>query len=1505
MATAQNIIHSSSFNFEYADKAAARRGNDLVESIFESQILPEIEKAISNKIPDEVQIELSKLEINIGTIEEKEMSDKLPTRVRESLERALNFNFSRELNGKSLTRDVQKPDKLFIQSLEMFFVKGFFPFGIEKSVTVDELVQRILSRDDVDFSEILLRHRNQKQVVERISYNLNVETFDKILTAQDPVNSNWIIEFRKILMYLKKELNLNQYSDSEFIKMMNSSILEYMLNETSLTFSKEKFSANMVTRVIEIFNPDIDLLSQAINKFKGNNAATFLINKSLNQLQNKKYLRRVQDKNQQLSIDQLLELLNSGDVDFDSENFNFLKAEIVLVIQDKTKRERLAEQLTASGSSLLLEIFNPGREKNLFKLIGSFAKNIAVKFQQEISGEQYNTINQLVLDTILYLHETSFRKLDNEEFILYLISSAGLDLSKIKSSAEFQHFVQLEGKVRKGKMASVIDEEKHFSEISDIHKILSESGKQPKKDFQIVNPDSYVGDEYSKIYKRKIGSYFLTNGYLPEAFFDLSLQDVQILFTELVQLSDDFLAAAIRKKDKSRSLMARLKTFISFVAPEDLETYFIHFFREEYAALEKITDEIIRETGWDDKSYLESKPIKNEIFMQALVESGGENLQSVFWSVALEFLFAERTKDFRIPENLPKLFEAEPDKNRIKTTLEQNLKLLVNSFLFSDTGVQLAENTLKTTVQQIAFYARLSPQLFQESIQKFKDEQELIFTILKFYLPDNQWKSVSKILSPLVGFENFQQNSDLIFKVIAQSNLSFKAKLKSINESAPQSIKTFLLLAKNDKNFIEEFDSEEALFQVLTELPFENKTFERHLTALSTFSPGTFSGKLTAKFWRLTIADFGILVFAEEKKITPATFAKSIMSHLLQKLKSVQRMELYYPIIEKMQNSGFQELTELVELWKASERSDSIENDKVHVAGVGTKKVEPGKLDSIKELEQNFRILKFYVQHGFFPWWANQLTFPEIVSKLYTLCREFPGEIEEMFLQAEKESQIFEKLANRIPESAWFEIDRLISRSQELKARWEEVLQNKKNSSKVTDEPRKQNSLNKLEQNFHILEFYVQHGFLPSSAGPFSFPEVINKLQMLAGKVSGEIEEMFLRAEKESQIFEKLANRIPESAWFEIDRLISHSQELKAKWEEVLQNKKTKSKIHDESGRVAEKTKGQSDINDIDDFLEKAAKDSELLFKGLYNLTDDQILNQWLKENHEITAQIKPYLQLGPYFYFKNTTPVQWREAVYRFSLPFYRNDLKRSKSEFHAEFLKFIRRQYPHVNWDEVLKSVWLTIHRSGKNQKAIFPAAMARLLNLKPEWLHREKVPDKKPESVLSEEEEGLGVKIYNAGIILFWPFLTRFFETLSFLKNGVFVNDEFRNRAVYLIQYLAFYRIDFPEYELVLNKLLTGMLTEDHLEPFVTLTDEEKTLTTSLLYGLINNWEKVKNSTPEGIQETFLQREGILRFKREEVFLEVEKKGVDILVKSIPWNISLIKLPWMKKPMHVEWV
>jgi hypothetical protein len=1329
MATATNIIHSSLFNFEYADKASAQRGNELIESIFVSQILPELEKAISKKIPAEVQIELSKLEINIGTIRENDLQENLAAKIRESLENALNFNFSKGINGKSISSDGQKPDDFLLQALEVFLLKGYFPFGVDRSMTFDKLVRLILQQNPAGLAEVLRRNRTQEQAIQRLAGNLSAPAFDELLAEQKPVDSPWIFKFKELLLTLKKELSLNQISDAVFTKMLNAFVLNFVLNETGPVFNREKFAGNGIRWFGDVFQTGDDLIAEVIEREQGSGQVSPVAEMALKQLRDEKSDSLVSVENQPLSVEQLMKLLNSGGEALHSWNLEFLKKEILLAIRNSKKRKQLIEKLNEPGTIFMVKLFQPEIGEELLTLIRKFIKDVVSRFSHKFSEETEKQVRHLIADAILYRNEQVARKLFPEEFILFLIYSAGLDQTKITGSSEFQNFIRSEKNIKPEKMRQVVASENLFPEVAHTYKILSDGAKEPGPDLNGMQPGSFVADALSKVYKKKIVLSFLVNGFLPEPFRGLNLHDVQQIFLELIQQNDDFLAQKIAKKDDTKKLAGRIKLLVPEGNQEILEGYFVHFFPEEHDGLVKILDEIAKQLALGEHSYLKTKPVKNEIFMLAMAENRGKIFPAVFRAVALKFLVAELVNDFHIPENLPRFFETDADKKQQKNSLEQDLEMIVKSLQFSETGVQFSRNELIAVIQRIVFYARLNPQLFRDSVQKYAGDQERIFSVFKLNLPDNQWKVLSEILSLLAGFKSFQYDSGV------------------------------------------------------KELSFENKQFESYFTALSTLSPGTFSGKLTAEFWRSTVTEFGIQAVAQEKKLTDKTFAKLFRNHLLEKLKAADRPELFYSVVRKLEDSGSNELKKLVELWKISD----------WVEAKPKPKNEKEKQHQLKDLEQKVEILNFYALHGFLPWWANQL----------------------------------------------------------------------------------------------------------------SFPELINHFIVLAGEVSEEFEEFFLEAEKENRIFEKLALQIPETARFEMDRLFTGNNRLRAKWEAALQNQANKKKAQDKAGEYPGKTEDRFGSITIGDFIEKAANDSDLLFKSLYNLTDDQILNQWLKEDYEVDRQIRPYLQLAPYFYFENITPAKWREAIYAFSLNFYQDDLKRPKSQFHAEFLKFIKTKYSRVNWDEVLKSVYYTVQQPVLKQKVVFPSELVRLLNLKTGLPDHIKELNKKMETKFSDEDAVVGVKVYNAGLVLFWPFLTRLFEHLSFVKNGEFVHPEYKNRAVYLLQYLVFNETEFPEYELVLNKILAGMEPEDHLEPFITLTKEEKELAGSLLHGLMNNWEKVKNSTPEGIQETFLQREGILRFKHEEVLLEVEKKGVDILVKSIPWNISLIKLSWMKKPMHVEWV
>ena len=151
---------------------------------------------------------------------------------------------------------------------------------------------------------------------------------------------------------------------------------------------------------------------------------------------------------------------------------------------------------------------------------------------------------------------------------------------------------------------------------------------------------------------------------------------------------------------------------------------------------------------------------------------------------------------------------------------------------------------------------------------------------------------------------------------------------------------------------------------------------------------------------------------------------------------------------------------------------------------------------------------------------------------------------------------------------------------------------------------------------------------------------------------------------------------------------------------------------------------------------------------------------------------------------------------------------------------------------------------------------------------------------------------------------PFLPRLFEHCHWLDENEFVNDEARNRAVYLLHYLAAGNEDAPEYVLMLPKLLCGIPTEWPLEPALPLTDAEKACCDEMLIQVIAHWTALRNTSPAGLREAFLWRQAKLFSKGEEWRIEVHRKTADILLNHLPWGFSMIKFSWMPRLLSVSW-
>ena len=197
-----------------------------------------------------------------------------------------------------------------------------------------------------------------------------------------------------------------------------------------------------------------------------------------------------------------------------------------------------------------------------------------------------------------------------------------------------------------------------------------------------------------------------------------------------------------------------------------------------------------------------------------------------------------------------------------------------------------------------------------------------------------------------------------------------------------------------------------------------------------------------------------------------------------------------------------------------------------------------------------------------------------------------------------------------------------------------------------------------------------------------------------------------------------------------------------------------------------------------------------------------------------------------------------------------------------------------------------------------------------------HLANLPQEKMQQMLSsgtraatnEEENGTGAAyrmlIGNAGLCLFAPYLPMFFRNLGYMEQDQFKSIRDASRAVYLLQFIATGRQRAPEHQLLLNKLLCGLPPATAIPRTIRLSRKELEEATRLVLAVIANWNALKQTTADGLRGTFLCRNGILRDNGTHHTLQVERKEYDILLNGIPWGYSLIKLPWMKQHMTVEW-
>jgi hypothetical protein len=164
--------------------------------------------------------------------------------------------------------------------------------------------------------------------------------------------------------------------------------------------------------------------------------------------------------------------------------------------------------------------------------------------------------------------------------------------------------------------------------------------------------------------------------------------------------------------------------------------------------------------------------------------------------------------------------------------------------------------------------------------------------------------------------------------------------------------------------------------------------------------------------------------------------------------------------------------------------------------------------------------------------------------------------------------------------------------------------------------------------------------------------------------------------------------------------------------------------------------------------------------------------------------------------------------------------------------------------------------------------------------------------------------GIFVQHAGLTLLHPFYQFLFRNTGLTKGGVFVDRLAQQKALYLLHYIATGEKTAEEHLLAQPKIICGWSLTEPVLTAAALTESMIIEADDLIRAAIAQWTILKNTSIEGLRESFLQREGKVFTKAGKLYIQVEKKSIDMLLDHLPWNTSIVKFPWLNDILWVEW-
>ena len=217
------------------------------------------------------------------------------------------------------------------------------------------------------------------------------------------------------------------------------------------------------------------------------------------------------------------------------------------------------------------------------------------------------------------------------------------------------------------------------------------------------------------------------------------------------------------------------------------------------------------------------------------------------------------------------------------------------------------------------------------------------------------------------------------------------------------------------------------------------------------------------------------------------------------------------------------------------------------------------------------------------------------------------------------------------------------------------------------------------------------------------------------------------------------------------------------------------------------------------------------------------------------------------------------------------------------------------------LLKNKEETVHSDDKNIESLSNNSKEKTPDNNEEVINKKELSLEKEQDIISTDISELYLD--NAGLVLIHPFLKSLFDNCKLLNKDNTINNP--EVATHLLHYIATGKEQDYENAMSFEKFLCNIPIAQPIERNIVLSEEMKKEGEAMLQAVLSNWDIMKTSSAELLQNEFLQRPGKLSINGgESPVVIIERKTQDILLDKLSWNLSIIKLAWKKRIIYVNW-